>query len=211
MFITFEGGEGTGKSTQANLLKDFLIKKGFDVVLTREPGGTSLAETIRNVLLTGSPDKIGALPEALMYLSARADHWDRVIKPALDAGKVVICDRFHDSSIVYQGICKDVDIELLNAIYANITQNIVPDRTYLIDLDPQIGIKRSLNQKDTETRFEKMDIAFHNKVRQAYLDIANQNKQRFLTIDGGYPVQEIHNIIKSDIQNLTGNLPARSR
>ena len=202
MFITFEGGEGTGKSTQSNLLKDFLIEKGFDVVLTREPGGTPLAEEIRNVLLTGDPDKMEALPEALMYLSARADHWIRIIKPALDAGKIVICDRFHDSSTVYQGMCKGVDIKLLNAIYAKITNNRMPDRTYLIDLDPKTGIERSFSQKDTEIRFERMDMAFHNKVRRAFLDIAHEDKLRFCIIDGKLSVQEIFEIIKSDIRDL---------
>ena len=118
MFITFEGGEGAGKSIQANLLKDFFIENNADVILTREPGGTVLSEEIRKILLTGKSDKIMPLTEALLYLASRADHWERKIKPALRKGKIVISDRFHDSSVVYQAICKGVDISLLNTIYS---------------------------------------------------------------------------------------------
>ena len=202
MFITFEGGEGTGKSTQAELLKDFLVKNGKDVILTREPGGTPLAEEIRQILLTGKPGKMDAMTEALMYLAARADHWVRKIKPALDAGKVVICDRFHDSSLVYQGVCKGVDVGLLNAICNGITHERVPDRTYLMDLAPETGIARSLSRRNLETRFEKMNVAFHKKVRQAFLDLAHQYPARYFIIDGILSVREIQEKIKEDAKKF---------
>ena len=202
MFITFEGGEGAGKSVQANLLKDFFISAGIAVVLTREPGGTTFAEEIRKILLTGAPEKIPPLTEALMYLVARADHWERRIKPALDAGKVVISDRFHDSSVVYQGICKGVDINMLNTVYASITNNQMPDRTYLIDLEPEIGLARSLARHNSETRFEKMDLSFHKKVREAFLELSHKYADRYLILDGSLPIQDIQALIRDDLSNL---------
>lgn len=199
-FITFEGGEGSGKSLQASLLKDFL---GDRAVLTREPGGTPLAEEIRRTLLIGDPDKVSPLTEALLYMAARSDHWENSIIPHLKHSKIVICDRFHDSGIVYQGVCKNVSIELLNTILSHITNGRLPDRTYLIDIDPQIGVARSLGRKgNIETRFEKLDISFHEKVRQAFLDLANQNSERFLVINGSLGIKEIHKIIKKDIEKF---------
>lgn len=202
MFITFEGGEGVGKSVQANLLKDFFTTIGKEVILTREPGGTDLADEMRRILLTGEPEKMTPLTEALMYLAARADHWEKKIKPALDAGKVVISDRFHDSSVVYQGICKGVDISLLNTVYSAITRDQRPDRTYLIDLDPKVGLARSLARDNTETRFERMDILFHKKVRQAFLDLAHKFPDRFCVIDGLLPITMLQNLIREDLSNL---------
>ena len=201
-FITFEGGEGTGKTVQAKLLKEFLIETGRDVVLTREPGGTPLAEEIRNMLLTGEPEKIEPLTESLMYLAARSDHWKRKIKPALDANKIVISDRFHDSSLVYQGACKGVNISFLDSVLSLITEGQKPDRTYLIDLDPELGIARSLaKDSNCETRFEKMDLSFHEKIRRAFLDQARREKERFLIIDGALSIEQIHEKISQDILN----------
>ncbi len=202
MFITFEGGEGTGKSVQASLLKDFLISSGVDVVLTREPGGTTFAEEIRKILLTGEPEKISPLTEALMYLVARTDHWERKIKPALNAGKVVISDRFQDSSVVYQGLCKGVDMNVLNAVYSSITNNQMPDRTYLIDLEPEIGLARSLSRNNSETRFEKMDISFHRKVREGFLELSHKYADRYLVLDGSLSIPEIQELIRDDLSNF---------
>ena len=202
-FITFEGGEGTGKSVQANLLQEFLTKSGKDVLMTREPGGTPLAEEIRHIVLTGDPEKMDPLTESLLYLAARADHWTQKIKPSVDNKKIIICDRFHDSSVVYQGICKKVDLGLLNSIFDKITKGQYPTRTYLIDLDPKIGISRSISRENNnETRFEKMDISFHEKVRKAFLQLAKQDKKRFVVIDGTLSIQEIHEIIKEDIKKF---------
>ncbi len=203
LFITFEGGEGAGKSIQTKMLSDFLISKGKKVILTREPGGTDLAEEIRKIVLIGDPDKLNPLTESLLYLAARSDHWIKKIKPYLDAGNIVISDRFHDSSIVYQGVCKNVNTALLNQVFAEITQGKLPDRTYLLDLDPKIGIARSLSREgNNEIRFEKMDSNFHEKVRKGFLELAENDKKRFCIIDGTLPIDEIHNIIKNDIYNL---------
>ena len=255
MFITFEGGEGSGKSTQVKLLYKYInaennkhnleasqshsnnrrnianknnnnalgytnallnnsnnshyINKNimhttfrnYEVVLTREPGGTLIADQLRTILLQGKPDKMQAITEALMFLAARSDCWNKIIKPALDNNKIVICDRFHDSTLVYQGICSNIDINLLNDIYKNITNNVFPNRTYLIDIDPIIGLNRSLRTENKDIRFEMKSLEYHQKIRDAYLQIA-KNNNRYLIIDGNLPVQEINNIIITDFNNL---------
>lgn len=205
LFITFEGGEGSGKSFQAKLLAEFLVKSGYEVIQTREPGGTDLAEDIRRILLTGDPNKIDPITESLMYLAARADHWSKKIKPALDNGKVVISDRFHDSTVVYQCACKGVDESFVDKVFEKITDRQKPDRTYLLDIPPEIGLARSFaRQNNDEVRFEKMDIAFHKKVRQSFLNLASLEKDRFLVIDGTLPISAIHQIICSDIKKNLG-------
>lgn len=200
-FITFEGGEGSGKSTQVKLLYKYLELNNYKVVLTREPGGTIIGEQLRKILVQGSTDKINAITEALIFLAVRSDNWEKVIKPALDNNKIVICDRFQDSTIVYQGICNNISIDLLNNIYKQITNNTFPNRTYLIDIDPIIGLHRSIKHNTREVRFEKKSIEYHKKIRDAYLEIA-KNNNRYLVIDGNLSVQEIHDIIVQDITKV---------
>jgi dTMP kinase len=202
MFITFEGGEGSGKSVQAKLLHDFLLERGYDVLLTREPGGTPLAEDVRRIVLTGEPEKMSALTETLLYLAARADHWNSVIKPALDANKIVICDRFHDSTLVYQGMCKGVSENFLNAALIEISDGQKPDRTYLLDIDPQIGIARAFSRKNDETRFENMDMSFHEQVRAGFLKLVAAEPERFLTLDGSRPIESGQEEIRSDMMAM---------
>ncbi|MDR2074852.1 MAG: dTMP kinase [Holosporales bacterium] len=198
MFITFEGGEGSGKSTQSQLLAQTLQEEGCDVILTREPGGTSGAESIRKLVLTGNEDRWAPVTEALLYLAARADHWYRIIKPSLDAGKIVISDRFQDSSVVYQGLCKGVSVDFLNRIYQYITSGIFPDRTYLLSVSPEIGVKRSISRKNNEeTRFENMYIDFHKSVFQNFLKIAEENS-RFLVVDGNRDINVVAKEIYED-------------
>lgn len=204
LFITFEGGEGSGKSTQEKLLYKYLLKNNYPVIVTREPGGTYVGEQLRTILLQGNVNKINVLTEALMFLAARSDHWEKVIKPALDNNKIVICDRFHDSTLVYQGICNNININLLNNIYNAITNNIFPNRTYLIDIDPAVGLKRSMRQDNIETRFENKSIEYHERIQEAYLKIATDNN-RYLIIDGNLPITEIHNIIVDDICKIITN------
>lgn len=201
MFITFEGGEGSGKSTQIKLLYKYLKENNYPVILTREPGGTQIGEQLRKILLQGSIDKINAITEALIFLSARSDNWNKIIKPALDDNKIVICDRFQDSTIVYQGICNNIDINLLNNIYRYITCNIFPNRTYLIDIDPRIGLQRSMRQDNKDIRFESKSLEYHQTIREAYLQIASNN-DRYLVIDGNLSVAEINNIILQDINTI---------
>lgn len=200
-FITFEGGEGSGKSTQVKLLYEYLKLNNYQVTLTREPGGTTIGEQLRKILVQGNVDKINSITESLIFLAARSDNWEKVIKPALDNNNIVICDRFQDSTIVYQGICNNINIDLLNNIYKQITNNIFPNRIYLIDIDPLVGVQRSLNYNNKEIRFEKKSIEYHKKIREAYLKIA-KNNNKYLIIDGNLPIQEIHNIIVQDIKQL---------
>ena len=171
-FITFEGGEGSGKSTRAKQLADSLRNQGFEVVLTREPGGSPVAEKLRAFVVNETADPIDPLTEALIIMAARADHWNKIIRPSLAAGKIVICDRFHDSSLVYQGACQGVSVALLNKIYNAITGGRWPDLTYIIDVDPRIGLRRALARSGDETRFEHKSMAYHNAVRAAYLKLA---------------------------------------
>lgn len=200
-FITFEGGEGSGKSTQVKLLYKYLESNNYQVTLTREPGGTIIGEQLRKILVQGKVDKINSITEALIFLAARSNNWEKVIKPALDNNKIVICDRFQDSTVVYQGICNNINVDLLNNIYKQITNNIFPNRTYLIDIDPLIGLQRSIKHNNKEIRFEKKSIEYHKKIREAYLKIA-RNNNRYLVIDGNLNIQEIHNIIISDINKI---------
>lgn len=196
IFITFEGGEGSGKSVQCKKLAESLTKLGHQVLLTREPGGTDGAEKIRSLVLSGDADRWDPLTESLLYMAARSHHWTNVIKPALDLGKIVISDRFNDSSIVYQGYCKNVDINFLNSIYTQITGGIYPDLTYILSIPPEIGIKRALKRPENndETRFEKMDITFHDKVLNCFLDLAKTDK-RFVLVDGNRDINTIQNEI----------------
>lgn len=199
-FITFEGGEGSGKSLQSRLLYEHLKNDGFDVVLTHEPGGTSGSEEIRNILLKGNIDKWDPTSESLLYLASRSDHWNRLIKPSLDDGKIVISDRFHDSSVVYQGICKNIDISFLDYIYNFITLRRYPDRTYFMKIDPEIGLKRSLGRVDNdETRFENMDISFHKNVLDGFLRLSREFEDRFYVVDGNMSINDIHSEIYDDI------------
>jgi dTMP kinase len=203
VFITFEGGEGVGKSVQSKLLADFLRSNGVDVVLTREPGGTPISEEIRKILLTGNAEKIDPLTESLLYLAARSAHWIQKIKPELSANRTVICDRFQDSTLIYQGVCKKVNVNFLNNIFKEFTEGQMPTRTYLIDLEPKVGIPRSIaRQNGEEIRFEQMDISFHENVRSGFLELSRQFPKRFLVVNGALSIQEIHEIVKKDIRKF---------
>jgi dTMP kinase len=210
MLITFEGGEGCGKSLQAKLLHDYFVANAKSVVLTREPGGTVVSEEIRRVLLTGDVDKINPITEMLLYLSARSDLWLRTIIPALNAGKIVVSDRSQDSSVVYQGICKGIDRTLIDRIFRSFAGDVIPSRTYLLDIDPSVGIARSLSRiGNDEIRFEKMDLSYHMKVRAAFLELAQEDSARFLVLDGTLPVSELHDIIVADTDSLLAEADKR--
>ncbi|MDR1289058.1 MAG: dTMP kinase [Holosporales bacterium] len=207
LFITFEGGEGCGKSLQSRMLFDWLVSSNKDVILTREPGGTDLSENIRRLLLVGNINSWDPTTESLLFLAARSDHWFKKIFPALTAGSSVVCDRFQDSSIVYQGICKGVSLDMLDKIYLEITGGKHPDRTYLLDIPPEVGIRRSISRSDNnETRFEKMDIGFHEKVRNAFLELADRYAERYLILDGNLSTDEIHDQIKEDLTQRFHNI-----
>ena len=197
-FISFEGGEGSGKSTQIKLLAKRLAKYG-DVITTREPGGTIEAEIIRNLLVRGEKNKWSGVVETLLLYAARKDHIDKVILPNLNKNKWVLCDRFKESTIVYQGYGKNVDIKLIKKLDKLITDNLTPSLTFILDIDPKIGLKRSIRKANTETRYEKMSLSFHNKIRKAFKQIANANKRNFKLINANQDIDLIKDIIWNEV------------
>ena len=184
-FISLEGGEGTGKSTQIKRLKAALEAKGLTVLATREPGGSPGAEQIRSLMVEGEPGRWDAITETLLVYAARADHVARVIGPALLAGTWVICDRFSDSTYAYQGAGRGVPRETIRRIDSAVLDDFAPDLTLVLDLDVQLGLKRATARGAAENRFEKFGLDFHEKLRQAFLDIARRYPERCRVIDAG--------------------------
>lgn len=192
IFITLEGGEGTGKSTQSALLSDKLRAAGKTVLQTREPGGTQNAEDIRNLMVNGSPESWSATAEALLMSAARDDHLRGRIIPCLEEGQFVICDRFMDSTWAYQGVAGGVSLELLKALQTEIVGEYAPDLTLVFDLDPETGLNRAKGRgQDNEDRFERKGLAFHQKLRAAFQAIAHDNPQRCVTVDASQPIEDI--------------------
>ena len=202
LFITFEGGDGSGKSTQVNLLKDYLDNLNFETIKTREPGGTPSAEILRDLLTTGEVEKWTPMSEALLMWAARYEHLIQVIEPALNSGKNVICDRFYDSTYAYQGVAHNLGIDKMEKLKKIIIGDTEPDITFVLDIDPKLGLKRSLDRSNQENRFESYNIDFHNKIRSAFLEIAKKNKNRCVVVDASLNEQEINNLIITVIDNL---------
>ena len=202
LFITFEGGDGSGKSTQVNLLKDYLDNLNFETIKTREPGGTPSAEILRDLLTTGEVEKWTPMSEALLMWASRYEHLIQVIEPALNSGKNVICDRFYDSTYAYQGVAHNLGIDKMEKLKKIIIGDIEPDVTFVLDIDPKVGLKRSLDRPNQENRFESYNIDFHNKIRSAFLEIAKKNKNRCVVVDASLNEQEIKNLIITVIDNL---------
>ena len=190
-FITFEGGEGTGKSTQARRVRIALEAKGILAVVTREPGGSPGAEEIRTMLVQGDPARWDPLTEALLFYAARADHTERTIKPALAEGKWVICDRYSDSSYAYQGGGRGLARETVRRIEAIAIGDFKPDLTFVLDLPPELGLERAGRRDNYETRFEEFDGAFHVRMRKAFLEIARRAPDRCIVIDASKDVDEV--------------------
>ena len=185
-FITLEGGEGAGKSTLARSLKERIEALGLRVTVTREPGGSPKAEAIREVILSGQVKQHGPFVEALMFSAARIDHIDRLIRPALARGEWVICDRFIDSTRAYQGELGSIDPGLLAELERVTIDGLLPDLTFILDLDPQIGLARAARRRapgELRDRFESEALAFHTKLRQAYLGIAQSEPERCVVLD----------------------------
>jgi dTMP kinase len=200
-FITFEGGEGTGKSTQVKRLAAALEAKKIATVITREPGGSPGAEEIRNLVLTGDPARWNPLTEALLFYAARADHTERKIKPTLADGKWVICDRYSDSSYAYQGGGRGLARETVRRIEAIAIDDFKPDLTLILDMPVEIGLKRSIaRQGNTETRFEEMDVAFHERMRKTFLDIARRNPDRCVVVPADRDVDEVADAIWTTVK-----------
>ncbi|GAB4230538.1 MAG: dTMP kinase [Methyloligellaceae bacterium] len=196
-FITFEGGEGTGKSTQARLLAQRLKEAGIDCVLTREPGGSATAEKIRAFLLSGGAEPLGPKAEAVLFNVARDDHLEQVIRPALKSGKWVVCDRFADSTRAYQGAAGGVSPALLETLDRIIVGDTRPDLTFIMDLPAREGLRRAAGReaagKDAGERdyFESKDLDFHEALRQQFLEIARGEPERCVVIDAQLPPSAI--------------------
>ncbi len=195
-FITFEGGEGSGKSTQVRRLAETLRGKGIGVVETREPGGSPGAEMLRHVLLTGVAEALGPKAEALLFAAARDDHLRVTIRPALERGDWVICDRFADSTRVYQGIGGAVDVEFLGALQDLILQGLRPDLTLILDIPAELGLERAARRRgsqgrDAPDRFEKHPVAHHERLRQGFLDIAKAEPERCAVVDATADEDEV--------------------
>jgi dTMP kinase len=193
-FITLEGGEGVGKSTQAKRLAQWLTTQGKEVVLTREPGGTVHAEAIRELVVKGAADRWLPVSELLLYTAARYDHIERLIKPAMLAGKYVICDRFTDSTIAYQGWGHGISIKRIEALMEVAVANFKPDLTLVLDIDVSIGLQRTKGRTNAEDRYEKLETEFHQRVRQGFLSIAKAAPDRCVVIDA---VQELESVTEA--------------
>jgi len=191
LFVSFEGIDGSGKSTQARLLADHLRAAGRDVVLTREPGGSPGAEEIRALVLQGAPDRWSAETELLLFTAARRDHLERTIQPALDAGKVVICDRFADSTRMYQGLSRGDLRGAVDQLHA-LMIGVEPDLTVLIDMQPDAGLDRALSREGTEERFEGFGVDLQNAMRAGFLQLAKEFPERFRVVDGAGTPAEVH-------------------
>ncbi|MDY0277072.1 MAG: dTMP kinase [Acholeplasma sp.] len=191
MFITFEGGEGTGKTTLIEIIKNRLEEKGYEVVLTREPGGkgSEFSEKIRDLVLDAKYQHVNKYTEALLYAASRAQHLDEVIIPAVKNKKIVLCDRYLDSSLAYQAYARELGLDYVLEInkYA---LNFLPDLTFYIDIDPKVGISRIKNREKYD-RLDKEAIAFHEKVRNGYLDLVKQFSERIVQIEGTKSIAEI--------------------
>jgi len=191
LFITLEGGEGVGKSTLARGLAARLEARGRSVLQTREPGGTPGAEAIRGLLVNGAVDRWGAPAEALLMSAARADHVARAIGPALAEGRDVVCDRFADSTMAYQGLAGGLGVDAAHALAQVATGGLAPDVTLVLDLDPEIGLARAAARRGGEDRFEAKGLAFHTALRAAFRTIAAGDPQRCLLIDAAQPPEAV--------------------
>lgn len=191
MFITFEGGEGVGKSTQIELLKQHLQRQGKEVVSTREPGGTELADKLRAIILSGEGVD-DPLLEYTIVATARRDHIINLIKPALAAGKWVLCDRFYDSSVVYQGLVKQLDLKVIKQLHDILSEGMLPELTILLELDIESAQQRIGSRKGELTHYDKQGLSFHQKIRNGFLQIAQQNPERVKLIDGLGSQEDVH-------------------
>ncbi|NWG45714.1 MAG: dTMP kinase [Alphaproteobacteria bacterium] len=210
-FITFEGGEGAGKSTQIARLAARLGAEGREVVVTREPGGTQGAEAIRSLLVTGATDRWTPLAELLLHYAARADHLDRLIRPALARGAIVLCDRFADSSRAYQGLAQGLGLERVEALDRVVTGRTQPDLTLILDIDPAEGLARAgRSGAGDETRYERMGTPFHDRLRAAFLEIAAGDPVRCRVIPAGGTAEEVEARISAAVRPLLAGTGGRA-
>lgn len=200
-FITVEGTDGAGKSTQIKLLVTYLQEKGFEVVVTREPGGTPISEKIREIILDVKNSEMSDITEALLYAASRAQHICEKIKPAVEAGKVVICDRFVDSSITYQGYARGLQMSLIEDVNRYAVDGMTPDATLFLDMKPELGIARKKNVQNLD-RIEKETLEFHYKVYNGYKDLLKKYPNRIWRIDAEKGIDQVHKQIVAALKQI---------
>ena len=196
-FITLEGIEGAGKTTQAKLITDALKQKGINAIATREPGGIETAEAIRQIVLHKD---IEPITELLLYEASRAEHFCKIIRPALNSGKTVICDRFTDASIAYQGYGRGLNIKLVEELNKIATFGVEPDFTFIFDIPAQMAFERLKQRGHTLDRFEKLDVKFYENVRQGYMDQSIKYPKRVIVVDGTKSIEDIHRAVMEKIK-----------
>lgn len=211
MFITLEGIEGAGKTSQVDNIVAFLTSDGYECVTTREPGGTAIGAQIRKVLLHPANDDLDASAELLLYVADRVQHIKTVIEPHLKEGRAVICDRFFDATLVYQGYARGLDRGLMRDLHRLVCGDLKPDLTLLFDLDPKVGLARAWRQinnggrTDQESRFEKEKLAFHESVRQGYLELAYSEPERFRIIDAEQDPSAVAKAVETALSDFLMN------
>ena len=203
-FITFEGGEGAGKSTQIQKVKDYLTDKGFDVLITREPGGTDVAEALRDIIVKDNGFDLSPQIELSIITSGRLHHLENLIIPALESGKFVLCDRYIDSTCVYQGYSCDINIDKIIDLQKSILGHnfILPIKTFFIDVDTQTGLARSGGSEKGEDRFENKGNDFHEKIRAGFKKLSNDNPERIIEIDGSGDLETVSNNILNEMDKI---------
>ena len=203
LFISFEGGEGVGKSTQIELLKTSLTKKNINVLSTREPGGTKEGELIRKFLVSGEISSWDSYSESLLFNALRREHINKIINPSLFKGDIVLCDRFIDSTIVYQGVGGGINQTLLLSLHKNFCYDLYPDITFFLSLDPKLGIDRTLSRNNkTENRFENMGLSYHQKIQDGFKALSDKNNKRFFEINAKLSVEKISNQIYDHVISI---------
>jgi len=213
-FITFEGGEGSGKSSQINMLVKKFNAIDEEVTVTREPGGSAGGEAVRHVLLSGAAESFGSEMEAILFFAARCDNVETIIKPALEKGHHVLCDRFFDSTRVYQGASGKANDALLNSLERVICEDVWPDLTIIIDLDPREGLARAAKRRGEDVqpdRFEKETLALHDRRRESYLALAKKEPDRCVVVDGSGTKEEVAKRIETVLQDRLGLLKPVSK
>ena len=208
-FITLEGGDGSGKTTQIELLADFLNERGIDVHITREPGGTRLGEALREIILH-NVDPINDKVELLLMFAARSQHVTNVIKPRLSNGQWVLSDRFTDATFAYQGGGRQMGIKDIEVLQALVQGDFRPDKTILLDLPVEQGILRLTRRGETRDRIEQQDLAFKQRVREAYLERYHQCRSRIALVDASAPIHEVHKAITIEIENMVSSSGIRN-
>lgn len=203
LFFTLEGPDGSGKSTQIRLLANRLAESGIDYVTTREPGGTPISDQIRAVLLDPNNGAMAAKTEALLYAASRAQHVAEVVRPALEQGRVVLCDRYIDASLAYQATGLGLSVEYVRQLSVEATDGLWPARTYLVDVPASIGLERAARSRGLGLdRIEQRDLSYHERVREQFLRLAAETPERYLVLDGTWPPEEVTDAIWQDMRRF---------